>query len=151
MMPTATRNAKSKTRPSKRTVERDNGKPRGGAKRKPKKHSAFGLEIIAGLDEILETLEAGGMAAVEKKFTVHRVKRIHFDKPAMSKADVLAIRTTLGASQPVFASLLGVSVATVRAWEQGVNAPSGIATRFLAEVRDNPDYWKARLRAAASA
>jgi putative transcriptional regulator len=90
------------------------------------------------------------MAAVEKKFTVHRVKPLTFEKAALGKADVAAIRASLGASQPVFASLLGVSPATVRAWEQGVNTPSGMAQRFLAEIRANPEYWKARLKEAAA-
>lgn len=114
----------------------------------PEQSTPLGKKLIEGMEELLETMRAGGMAAVEKKFTVHRAKLIVFEKPALGKADVLAIRTALGASQPVFASLLGVSPATVRAWEQGVNAPSGMASRFLAEVRADPDYWKARLKQA---
>ena len=115
------------------------------------KHSAGGLQIITGLDGFIAALEAGGVAELEKRFTVHKVRRPVFAMPPLGKDDVLAIRTALGASQPVFASLLGVSPATVRAWEQGVNTPSGIARRFLAEVRADPDYWKARLKEAAGA
>ena len=55
-------------------------------------------------------------------------------------------RNLLGASQAVFASFLGVCVATVRCWEQGLNRPSTIASRFLDEIRHNPDYWRGRLR-----
>lgn len=132
-------------------------KSAGGARnrngRKPASGSgtSFGARLIAGLEELVTTLEEGGMAAVEKKFTVKRVKVVAFPKPALSKREVVAIRESLGASQPVFANLLGVSPATVRAWEQGVNTPSGMALRFLAEIRANPEYWKARLREAATA
>src|SRR5215208_2227870 len=120
------------------------------AKPGPERSSPLGSRIIAGMENLLTTMKSGGLKAVEKKFTVRRVKKTVFEKPALGKADVVAIRTSLGTSQMVFANLLGVSVATVRAWEQGVNEPSGIALRFLAEVRANPDYWKARLKEAAT-
>lgn len=117
----------------------------------PGKHSPVGRLIIEGLDELIETLEAGGMAAVEKKFTVRRVKVTRFDVPSLKKADIVAIRASLGVSQPVFASLLGVSPALVKGWEQGLRKPSGIALRFLAEIRRNPKYWKGRVTEAARA
>jgi DNA-binding transcriptional regulator YiaG len=120
------------------------------AKPVPKANASFGARLIAGMEKLVVTLEAGGMTAVGKQFTVRRVKKAQFTKPQLGKADVVAIRASLGASQPVFASLLGVSPATVRAWEQGVNEPSGMATRFLVEIRSNPDYWKARLKEAAA-
>lgn len=108
--------------------------------------------VIADLAELVETAKAGGMAAVEQKFTVRTVRRgSGFDKPTLSAADVAAVRDLVGASQPVFAALLGVSANTVRAWEQGVNAPSGMAARFLAEIRRDPAYWKARVHEAATA
>jgi putative transcriptional regulator len=117
----------------------------------PDKSSLLGSRIITGVENLLATMKNGGLGAVEKKFTVRKVKKATFEKPVLGKKDVLAIRMTLGASQSVFANLLGVSVATVRAWEQGANEPSGIAIRFLVEVRANPDYWKKRLREAATA
>jgi putative transcriptional regulator len=148
-MPTATHNPGAPLRPAKLVAKKGGERSRAGAKQVAKRHSVLGLQIIAGLDEIIGAVESGGMAAVEKKFTVRRLKSPAFEKPALRKADVVAIRATLGASQSVFASLLGVSPATVRAWEQGVNAPSGMALRFLAEIRANPGYWKSRLEEAA--
>jgi DNA-binding transcriptional regulator YiaG len=111
--------------------------------------SPLGMKIVGGLEDLLATMRAGGMPAVEKKFTVRRVRRVAFDRPVLRGPDVAAIRAALGVSQPVFADLLGVSPNTVRAWEQGVNPPSGMAARFLAEIRNNPEYWKAQVRAAA--
>lgn len=59
---------------------------------------------------------------------------------------VVKIRKQLGASQPVFAQFLGVSVKTIRAWEQGVNPPNDMACRFLDEINRNIAYWKKRLK-----
>src|SRR4051794_32826232 len=89
----------------------------------------FGETIISRMQKLVDTLQAGGMAAVEKKFTVHRVRRTVFEKPTLTAADVAAIRADLGVSPAVFAALLGVSPNTVRAWEQGANTPSGLAVR----------------------
>ena len=112
---------------------------------KRRKGLSFGEKLIAGIQEVVEVLESGGMEAVEHQFTIHRVRRIPFDKPTLTAEEVVAIRSSLGASQVVFADLLGVSPNTVRAWEQGVNLPSGIALRFLAEIGRDPSYWKARM------
>jgi DNA-binding transcriptional regulator YiaG len=103
------------------------------------------------MESLLATMKAGGLAAVRKKFTVRKVKVATFEVPALGKADVVAVRESLGVSQPVFAGLIGVSPALVKAWEQGLKVPSGIALRFLAEIRRNPDYWKGRVKEAAKA
>ncbi len=142
-MPASARKATKTVRGGKATGVRTVRRPG------PEEHSPLGKRIIEGLDEILVVLKTEGMAGVKKKFTFHQLKKPTFEKPALGKADVVAIRTALGASQTVFAGLLGVSPATVRAWEQGVNTPSGMATRFLTEIRTDPDYWKARLKEAA--
>jgi putative transcriptional regulator len=118
-------------------------------KPKPEESSEIGQRLIAGMEELLAVARKGGMKAVEKTFKVRKVKRVRFEKPALGKTEVVAIRGQLGVSQPVFAELLGVSPGTVRAWEQGVNVPSGIALRFLAEIRENPEYWTGRLKAVA--
>jgi DNA-binding transcriptional regulator YiaG len=121
-----------------------------GAKPSLEQSSPIGERLIAGMESLLTTMKGGGLAAVQKKFTVRKVKMATFEVPTLGKEGVLAIRTSLGVSQPVFASLLGVSPALVKGWEQGVKVPSGVALRFLAEVRRNPDYWKARVKEAAS-
>ena len=52
--------------------------------------------------------------------------------------DVLAVRTKLGASQPEFALMIGVSVATLRNWEQGRRTPDGPALALLRVAARNP-------------
>jgi putative transcriptional regulator len=106
-------------------------------------------EMIAGLKDLVETMKAGGMAAVEKKFRVTRYKPL--GPPATTAAQVVAVRDALGVSQAVFAAWLGVSASTVQGWEQGVNPPAGAAARLIAEIRHDPAYWRKRLAAEMTA
>ena len=52
--------------------------------------------------------------------------------------DIKAIRNTLGASQALFANIMGVSVKTIEAWECGRNQPDGAARRLLALMEHDP-------------
>jgi putative transcriptional regulator len=53
-------------------------------------------------------------------------------------ADVQAVRARLGASQAEFALMIGVSVATLRNWEQGRRTPEGPALALLRVAARNP-------------
>lgn len=52
--------------------------------------------------------------------------------------DVRAIRQSLDKSQAEFALLIGVSVATLRNWEQGRRVPEGPARALLRVAAANP-------------
>jgi len=67
----------------------------------------------------------------------------------MTAAEIRAVRETLGMSQPVFTSVLSVSVSAVRAWEQGLRQPNGTALRLIAILRENPAYGERLLSASA--
>lgn len=54
-------------------------------------------------------------------------------------ADVKAIRGSLGKSQTEFAMMIGVSVATLRNWEQGRRVPDGPAQALLRVAAQNPE------------
>jgi len=106
------------------------------------KTTKLGEDLVEGLKSLADALEAGGMAEVEKRFTVR-----HVEVPASSVTakDVAKARALIGASQAAFAILLGVSANTVRAWEQGVNPLSGIAQRFIESMIRDPAYWRKQL------
>jgi putative transcriptional regulator len=53
-------------------------------------------------------------------------------------ARIRAIRDRLELSQKVFADLLNVSAATVRAWEQGQRVPDGPSVRLLELAQHHP-------------
>ena len=57
---------------------------------------------------------------------------------AFRPTDVQAVRAELGASQAEFALLIGVSVATLRNWEQGRRTPEGPALALLRVAARNP-------------
>ncbi len=99
-------------------------------------------EILEGLEDFVGALEMG--SDLDGRFTCHRVK---LDlKPETYNADkVKAIRRLLKVSQALFAKFLGVSVKTVRSWEQGLSEPSKIACRFMDEIQREPDHYRMRL------
>lgn len=53
-------------------------------------------------------------------------------------ADVKSVRDRLRASQTEFALMIGVSVATLRNWEQGRRTPDGPALALLRVAARNP-------------
>ena len=107
------------------------------------KPTAVEKEIIKRLQEFTEVLESG--QPISDKFTCRKVE-LELKPQSYSPTLVKQTRTLLNTSQAVFALFLGVSVKTVRAWEQGDNTPSDIACRFMDEIRANPDYMLERLR-----
>jgi putative transcriptional regulator len=81
-------------------------------------------------DELVESVREGGRilrgeAKPSRQFTY-------------SADDVRAIRTKLRKSQDEFALMIGVSVATLRNWEQGRRQPHGPARALLKIAAENP-------------
>jgi putative transcriptional regulator len=64
-------------------------------------------------------------------------------------ADVKAIRSKLRKSQSEFALMIGVSVATLRNWEQGRRVPEGPALALLRVASAEPRAVTRALRGAA--
>jgi putative transcriptional regulator len=64
-------------------------------------------------------------------------------------ADVKAIRMKLKKSQAEFSLMIGVSVATLRNWEQGRRRPEGPALALLRVVSAAPKTVTRALRGAA--
>jgi putative transcriptional regulator len=68
---------------------------------------------------------------------------------SFAPADVKAIRSKLGKSQTEFALMIGVSVATLRNWEQGRRTPEGPALALLRVASSEPQAVRRALRGAA--
>jgi putative transcriptional regulator len=100
-------------------------------------------EILGALEGFLQALKEGG--DLGKRFTVRTVE-LELKPRSYGKEEVRQTRELLGLSQPLFARFLGVSVQTVRAWEQGQKPPSRMACRFLDEIVRAPDHWRDRLK-----
>lgn len=84
-------------------------------------------------DELLTSVKE--VAAIERgEIEPARETVRAFSRPApkWSKTAIKKLREDVfEMSQPVFASLLNVKPATVRAWEQGQRTPDGAASRLL--------------------
>jgi putative transcriptional regulator len=87
--------------------------------------------------------------------SVREAGRIHRGAARASRTfrfaptDVKAIRSRLGKSQAEFALMIGVSVATLRNWEQGRRAPDGPALALLRVVSAEPRAVVRALKGAA--
>jgi putative transcriptional regulator len=64
------------------------------------------------------------------------------------EVDVAQLRERFKLSQPKFAAMLGISVGTLRGWEQGRRRPEGPARVLLRIAAQNPDAVRAASGAA---
>ncbi|MBQ7189809.1 MAG: helix-turn-helix domain-containing protein [Kiritimatiellae bacterium] len=62
------------------------------------------------------------------------------------KEDVRFVRQTFHASQGAFAKIMGVSVSTLRNWEQGRRRPTGAARVLLKIALRQPDLFRAAVQ-----
>lgn len=81
-------------------------------------------EIKAGLDDAIKHAQGG-----KNKVVVHKPETIN----------VQAIRVKTGMSQQRFCATFGISLGTLRHWEQGLRAPRGAARVLLKVVDNNPE------------
>src|SRR4051812_40865565 len=90
-------------------------------------------EIEFSLELLLESLRGHADHLAGKKKVTMRVTRLVLPAPLrnLRPNEISRIRHTLNVSQPVFAALLNVPLATARSWEQGKRKPSGAALRLL--------------------
>ena len=82
-------------------------------------------------EELLESVRQGG-AILRGERKPSRV--FEFSEP-----DVRAVREHYGLSQEKFASLMGISVGTLRNWEQGRRRPEGPARVLLRVAAKYPE------------
>ena len=86
-------------------------------------------EISAGLDDAIKYAKGK-----RSKVAVHKAETIN----------VKAVRAKTGMSQQRFCATFGISLGTLRHWEQGLRSPRGAASVLLKVVDNDP---KAVIRA----
>lgn len=84
-------------------------------------------------DELMESVRQGG-AILRGEMEPSRT----FDAPDAGAPDVAAVRDRLGLSQSRMAALMGISVGTLRNWEQGRRRPEGPARALLRVAAKHP-------------
>jgi putative transcriptional regulator len=103
-----------------------------------KRHSVKEIEFDADL--LLQSVRGHADHLEGKKKLTLRITNLVLPAAVKSikPSEILGIRRRLNVSQPVFAALLNVPVATARSWEQGKRRPSGAALRLLDLARQQP-------------
>lgn len=79
------------------------------------------------------------ITSVRQAGKIRRKKRRPSRAVTFKPADIKGIRDSLGKSQTEFAMMIGVSVATLRNWEQGRRIPDGPAQALLRVAAQNPE------------
>ena len=88
-------------------------------------------------DELLESVREGS--------AILRRERVPARSFRIGEPDVRTLRQRYGLTQPKFAALMGISVATLRNWEQGRRRPEGPARALLKVAAANPEAVAAAL------
>lgn len=96
--------------------------------------SKAGVKLIRAARQAVEIARGD---ADRGSYRVHVPERI----------DVKAIRTKLGLSQDEFAARFGISLHTLRKWEQHGRQPEGPARAYLMVIDRNPQAVEEALRA----
>ena len=94
-------------------------------------------------DDIRELTAADFERAIPRRLR-DRLMRGHFK----SGEDVAALRRFIGLSQEAFARALGISVHTLRNWEQGRRMPEGPALALLRIAARHPRVLRENLALA---
>ena len=89
-------------------------------------------KIMAGLDDTRAYLDGDGAG-----FAVHEIE--------VSDPDVPAIRSKTGLSPPAFARSIGITLGTLKNWEQGRRRPEGPARVLPALIDKRPSIVQEEL------
>lgn len=88
-------------------------------------------------DDMRQSLQDA--AAYERGERVNlRVTKIPDPPKPMKPREIVLVRVSLNASQPMMARLLGVSAKAVQSWEQGARKPNGAVLRLLTIAKNRP-------------
>jgi putative transcriptional regulator len=78
------------------------------------------------------------VASMKQMSEIARGARAPGRSMVVSASNIKAIRSATGLSQPRFAAMLSVDVATLRNWEQGRREPTGPAKALLRAISNDP-------------
>ena len=96
------------------------------------------------MSDIPELTEADFARAIPSRLR-NRMMKGEFD----SGADIAALRRFVGLTQAQFAKAMGISIHTLRNWEQGRRKPDGPAISLLRIAARHPRILRENLESAA--
>lgn len=92
------------------------------------------MKVYEGIMQGLEEAVAYNEGKIKAKTTKISIEPV----PELCAEEIKDIRKSVGMTQVLFATLMGVSKKTVEAWESGRNKPEGPAMRMLAMFKIDP-------------
>src|SRR5437870_1354396 len=112
---------------------------------KARRPESLRQQIHRSMDDLRSIMRRGQSPSGDGRFTARTVQII---EPSFHDAkSVRRMRQALNLSQVLFAQLVGVSPALVRAWELGTRKPAPIARRLLDQIRAEPKRFQDLVRA----
>ena len=106
-----------------------------------------GAALIEALTEAVAFQAGTKTGATVKTISVRRCTAA--PAPRYDAKEIAKLRKQLHMSQPLFADVLNVSPAAVKAWEQGQNEPGGAALRLLQIAEAHPEVILEQVRSVA--
>ena len=100
--------------------------------------SDFGKKLLESMGQAVEIAQGKTPKA---EYVEHRLQVIR----APEYVDVKAIREKMGMTQAGFAANFGLSLYTLRGWEQGKRKPDPAARAYLRVIEKAPDVVRAAL------
>ncbi len=113
-------------------------------KNKKRVSTAVGAALIEALTEAVAFQAGTKTGATVKTISVRRCTAA--PAPRYDAKEIAKLRKQLHMSQPLFADVLNVSPAAVKAWEQGQNEPGGAALRLLQIAEAHPEVILEQVR-----
>lgn len=109
--------------------------------RRKSRKPTVGQQLVEALREVAEAVESE--ESLEARFTARTVEIT--DPGEYTPRQIRFLRQRIGASQAVFAQLVGVSTELIQHWEQGLAEPRPIARRLLDEISRDPSAYFRRM------
>jgi putative transcriptional regulator len=101
-------------------------------KRRRVRTNGLGKKLLQSAQQALHAASTGDMTGIT-------IREVEIPEPGQYRPkDVKALRQATGASQRVFAELLGVSKELAAQWEYGIRQPAPVARRLMDKVKENP-------------
>lgn len=111
----------------------------------PAEERTLGEMLIQAAKEMV-AVHRGEMQPARVDYVVVTKRQSDVEPPPHYTAKrIKKVRANMGVSQTVFAKLLGVSVSTVKSWEQILREPDGPTRRLLQVAEEHPEILLTKL------
>jgi len=102
------------------------------SRRKSVRTNAAGRQLLEAVRQMHHAVTTGDYSGLT-------IRTVEIREPSeYDAAAIRGLRNRLGASQAVFAHLMGVSTELVQGWEQGLISPRAIARRLMDQISADP-------------